>query len=434
MPAQGRLPCNDAGALFRSQQQRGIMVEKHLVHRRTVIQGTLALASAGIAGLRSAPSLAQSTQGVTDSEVLFGALGQLTGPFAFIGAPGRDNMQLAVEKINAAGGINGRKLRLIFEHASTPAESVAAAKKLVENDKVFVLVIASGSTGAAAAADYVRSAQIPTYNTVGATPIIRDPFARNVFHGTIPPASITGQAMIDIAFQAVANATRIGVLAGTYAFPQSHLAEIKPRLEKRGGLEVVVEQFDAAASDFTAQLVSFVRRRVQVVLILGSFTEAGFAIKQAPEKGLTDVRYVVDGSAVNNAIIPLIGADATKNVWGYFNAPYFPAQDDPPIADYRRLLVEKYGALPQGRPNIYDLIGYGSTYILAQVLKKTGRDLSWQRLIESWETLRDAKPSDMGGYDVIFPETVTPTDHQGNKKVASARIINGSWRVVGLAS
>ena len=199
-------------------------------------------------------------------------------------------MQLAMEKINEAGGINGRKLRLIYEHASTPAELVAAAKKLVENDKVFVLVIASGSTGAAAAADYVRSAQIPTYNTVGATPIIRDPFARNVFHGTIPPASVTGQAMIDIGFQAVPNATKVGVLAGTYAFPQSHLAEIKPRLEQARRMEVVVEQFDAAASDFTAQLVSFARQRVQVVLILGSFTEAGFAIKQAPEKGLTDVQ------------------------------------------------------------------------------------------------------------------------------------------------
>ena len=81
------------------------MVEKHLVHRRAVLQGTLALASGGIAGLRSGPLLAQSTQGVTDSEVLIGALGQLTGPFAFIGAPGRDNMALAVEKINDAGGI-----------------------------------------------------------------------------------------------------------------------------------------------------------------------------------------------------------------------------------------------------------------------------------------------------------------------------------------
>ncbi len=349
--------------------------------------------------------------------------------------PGRDNMQMTIDKLNAAGGINGRKLKLLFEQASTPAESVAAAKKLVEDDKVFVLVIATGSTGAAAAADYVRAAKIPTYNTVGATPIIREPFARNVFHGTIPPASITGQALIDIGFQAAPNAKKVGVLAGTYAFPQSHLAEIKPRLEKRGGLEVTVEQFDAAATDYTAQLVSFTRHQVELVIILGSFKEAGFAIKQAPEKGLTDAIFVVDGSAVNNAIVPIIGADNTKNVRGYFNAPYFTTQDDPPIANYRKLLVDKYGGtLPQGRPNIYDLIGYGSTYVLAQVLKKAGRDLSWDGVIGAWETIKDAKPSDLGGYDVIFPETVTPTDHQGNKKVASAKIVNGQWRVVGLAS
>jgi branched-chain amino acid transport system substrate-binding protein len=407
------------------------MSRSYGISRRSILQGAAVTVAAGAAGFRSSPTFAQATQGVTDNEILIGALGQLSGPFAFIGAPGRDNMQLAIDKINEAGPINGRKLRMIFEHASTPAESVAAAKKLNESDKVFVLVIATGSTGAAAAADYVRADGIPTYNTVGATPIIRNPFARNVFHGTITDAGGSGQGMIDIAFRAVPNATKIGILAGTYAFPQSHLAEIQPRLAKRGGVEVVVEQFDAAARDYTAQLISFARQRVQVVLILGSFTEAGFAIKQAPEKGLTNVTYVVDGSAVNNAIIPLIGAENTKNVWGYFNAPYFPTQTEPPMANYRRILTEKYGQPPVGRPNIYDLIGYGCTYVLAQVIKKAGRDLTRDSLIKAWETIKDAKPSDMGGYDVIFPETVTPTDHQGNKLVAPARIVDGSWRVVG---
>ncbi len=407
------------------------MSRSYGISRRSIVQGAAASVAAGAVGFRSGPAFGQATQGVTDNEILIGALGQLSGPFAFIGAPGRDNMQLAIDKINEAGAINGRKLRMIFEHASTPAESVAAAKKLNENDKVFVLVIATGSTGAAAAADYVRADGIPTYNTVGATPIIRNPFARNVFHGTITDAGGSGQGMIDIAFRAVPNATKIGILAGTYAFPQSHLAEIQPRLAKRGGVEVVVEQFDAAARDYTAQLISFARQRVQVVLILGSFTEAGFAIKQAPEKGLTNVTYVVDGSAVNNAIIPLIGAENTKDVWGYFNAPYFPTQTEAPMANYRRILTEKYGQPPVGRPNIYELIGYGCTYVLAQVIKKAGRDLTRDSLIKAWETIKDAKPSDMGGYDVIFPETVTPTDHQGNKLVAPARIVDGSWRVVG---
>src|SRR2546423_899278 len=140
-----------AGALSQSQCVRETMIDKHLFRRRAVLQGGLALASTGIAGLPAMPAHAQAAPGVTDGEVLIGALGQLTGPFAFIGAPGRDNIQLAVEHLNAAGGVNGRKLRLIYEHASTPAGSVAAAKKLVENDKGFVLLIARGSTRAAAA-------------------------------------------------------------------------------------------------------------------------------------------------------------------------------------------------------------------------------------------------------------------------------------------
>src|SRR5262245_5984117 len=238
------------------------------LNRRVLLHTALtSLAAASFGGI-AGPADAQERQGITDNEILIGALGQLTGPFAFIGAPARDGMQLAIEKLNQAGPINGRRLRLTFEHAATPAESVAAAKKLTENDKVFLLVIASGSTGAAAAADYVRSANIPTYNIFGATAIIREPFARNVFHGSMPDAGASGEGMIEQALKAVPNAKKVGILAGTYAFPQSNLKAIQPRLERRG-VEVVVEQFDAAARDFTAQLVSFARQRVPVIMILG---------------------------------------------------------------------------------------------------------------------------------------------------------------------
>ena len=116
------------------------MIQRKLIHRRGILRGATALAAAGLVGGRSKSALAESAQGVSDNEILIGALGQLNGPFAFIGVPGRDNMQITIDKLNAAGGINGRKLKLLFEQASTPAESVAAAKKLVEDDKVFVLV------------------------------------------------------------------------------------------------------------------------------------------------------------------------------------------------------------------------------------------------------------------------------------------------------
>src|SRR5262249_59915827 len=115
------------------------MADKHLVHRRAILGGMAGLATAGVAGLRPGPLLAEATQGVTDNEILIGALGQLTGPFAFIGAPGRDNIQMAIEHLNAAGGGNRRKVRPIYGHASTPADAVAAAHDPLANAQGFLL-------------------------------------------------------------------------------------------------------------------------------------------------------------------------------------------------------------------------------------------------------------------------------------------------------
>lgn len=378
--------------------------------------------------LLSGMTSAFAQQGVTAQEITIGALGPLTGSTAFIGAPARDSMQMAVDAINKGGGINGRKLKLVFEHAFSPAESVAAAKKLVEQDKVFVLVLASGSTGAAAAADYVRSVGIPTYNLFGSTPVIREPFAANVFHGAIASTEVTaGSLVAQLARAGEKKPQRVGVLAGTYAYPQANLALLKPMLEKQG-MPITLETFDQNAKDFTAQLVSFTRAKVDALVILGSFTEAGFAIKQAPQVGLVNVRWVLDGSAVNNAIIPIIGnADGIR---GYYNAPYYPGQVAKPMEDFEALWKTTYGVPPQGRPNMFDLLGYGSTYVLAQAIQAAGNDLTWKGLIGKWENLKQAVPSKLGGYDVIYPESYTPQDHQGNKLLGSTEVVKNKWVVI----
>src|SRR5690606_25327954 len=121
--------------------------------------------------------------------------------------------------------------------------------------------------------------------------------------------------------------TKIGLLAGTYAFPQATLKALEALLKEKK-IDYVVEQFDQAARDFTAQLVSFARNKVDAVIVAGSFSEAGFAIKQSKDVGLANVRWVLDGSATNRAIVPIIGnADGIR---GYFNAPYFPGQNAAP--------------------------------------------------------------------------------------------------------
>ncbi|MGE0039188.1 MAG: ABC transporter substrate-binding protein [Xanthobacteraceae bacterium] len=385
-----------------------------------------ALTLLGLAAAVQLPRLAIAQDpGVTANEIVVGAIGALTGPTAFIGTPGRDGMTLAFNEINARGGVCGRKFRLQFEHASTPAESLAAVKKLVEQDKVYLLVLASGSTGAAAAAAYVREVGMPTYNLYGSTPIIREPFSKNVYHGAIVPVDVQGEDLISMFYDGGHVPKKVGVLAGTYAFPQALLKSVE-QLLKAKKLDYSVEQFDQSARDFTSQLVALSRQKVDTILILGSFSEAGFAIKQGREIGLSQVRWVLDGSAVSRAIIPIIGnADGVR---GYFNTPYFPGQS-PAVREFEARLKTFLGSMPQGRPNNYDMIAYGSAYVVALAVQATGCQLTRAKLLEAWSNLKDAGPTKLGGLDVTFPESFSPNDHQGNYRLGAAIVKNGQWEV-----
>ncbi len=239
--------------------------------------------AAGVLGTWPGQAFADEKQGITDTEILIGALGPITGPTAFIGGPARDGMALAIEKINEAGPINGRKLRLVYEHAATPAESVAAAKKLTESDNVYHSRFGVGQHWRGCGRRLRAVCEDPDLQHLRRKPIIREPFARNVSHGSMPDPVVTAREWSTRCSRRCRTSKKVGVLAGTYAFPQANLKAMMPILQKRN-LEVVLEQFDAAATDYTAQLVSFARQRVQAIIVLGSFTEAGFAIKQAPSR------------------------------------------------------------------------------------------------------------------------------------------------------
>ncbi len=397
--------------------------------RRKILKGlgsgAAALAGSGIVGGLRRAAWAEVGPGVTDQEVLIGALGPLTGPFGFIGGPGRDGLNMGFAEINGHGGINGRRIKMLFENALTPAESVAAAKKLVEEDKVLALILASGSTGAAAAADYVRQVGVPTYNIFGSTPIIRNPFAKNVFHGAIPEIEVSARALVEQLYDG-ANPKHIGILAGTYAFPQVTKKGVADILTQRK-VPFVIQEFDAAARDYTAQIEAFARAGVDGIVVAGSFSEAGFAIKQGKDRGL-DVQWVIDGSAVNRAIIPIIGdADGIR---GYFNAPYFPGQKAKPIEEFdARLTKFLGGSLPQGRPNAYDIVGYGSAYVISEAMQAAGKNLSTASLIDAWSNLKGATASKLGGLDVTFPESFSATDHQGNRMIGGAIVRDGAWLV-----
>lgn len=397
-------------------------IASRLVRAATMLVAFLAIVFGTVA-------MASAEPGVTDDEVVIGAFGPLTGPSAWIGLSARDGMQLAVREINENGGVNGRQIRLVFEGATTPADSIAAAKKLIEQDQVFAVVIAAGSTGAAAAADYLREAAVPTYNIVGATPRIREPFARNIFHGVYPDARKLAAFFTEEI--ARTEPESVAILTGSYELPQAVLAGLSPLLEEKGIAVATLQTFDHGTRDFTAQILAVLSADPDVVVFLGNAAEAGLAIKQGPELGLVDKSWIVDVAAITRAT-PQVAGPAAEGVRGVWLFPYFHDEEAAPMAEFDRKWREAYGQPAAGRPSYIDLVGYGDMYVMALAIREAGEELTRDGLIDTWEKAQDLKPSDMGPFasDIIFPESFSETDRDGNTTHSTVEIRDGRWQVL----
>jgi branched-chain amino acid transport system substrate-binding protein len=95
-----------------------------------------------LASLAAATSMtAAQQQGISKNEILLGTIQDLSGPLAGYGKQARNGMQLAIDEVNEQGGIHGRKIKLLVEDSSyDPKKAVLAAQKLVQQDKIFMMV------------------------------------------------------------------------------------------------------------------------------------------------------------------------------------------------------------------------------------------------------------------------------------------------------
>src|SRR3979411_1422730 len=116
----------------------------------------------GALALTHLPASAQTkvtSEGISPTEIVIGTHQDLSGPIKVWGVPVSNGMKMAVEEINAAGGINGRKLKMILEdNGYDPKKAVLASQKMVERDKVFAMIGGMGSAPTLAAQDILFDA------------------------------------------------------------------------------------------------------------------------------------------------------------------------------------------------------------------------------------------------------------------------------------
>ena len=275
--------------------------------------------------------------------IRIGSFLAMTGGAAFLGDPEQKTLELYVEKLNAAGGLLGRKLQLIAYDSAGDAEKARTfAKRLIEQDKVDLIVGGSTTGETMAVVPIVEQAGIPFISLAGAVVII-EPVKKWVFKTPHTDRMACEKIFIDMKAR---GATRVGLISGAGGFDKSMRAECM-KVAKDRGIEVVADEtYGAADTDMTAQLTK-IRQNPQVQAVLNAGFGQGPAIvtKNYRQIGMTVPLYQSHGVA-SKEFIKLAG-EAAEGV--RLPAAALLVSDKLPDSDPQKIVVAHYTREYQAR-------------------------------------------------------------------------------------
>ncbi|WP_211454068.1 amino acid ABC transporter substrate-binding protein [Collimonas antrihumi] len=247
-------------------------------------------------------------------EVLLGASVQLTGPVANTGRYYRDAYQLAIDKINAAGGvkIGGQPHKLVlrlYDNQSDVNLSVRQYTRLVTEDKVNLLLGPFASNFALADSAVSEKYKIPMVEGGGASDQI---FARkfNYIFGTLAPASNYFGSTVEMLKSLKPEPKSVALLYADDAFDVSVAEGTRPKL-KQAGLNVVMdERYSTNATDFNSLLSQIKSKNVDVVLVAGHETEILNFVRQAKSLAVAPKLYSFTVGVPSEDFRKALGKDA----------------------------------------------------------------------------------------------------------------------------
>ncbi|HXE69783.1 MAG TPA: ABC transporter substrate-binding protein [Hyphomicrobiaceae bacterium] len=390
-----------------------------------------ALWKASLAGvvltLAVGPTFAQTkvtNQGISADEIVIGTHQDLSGPIKGWGVPVSNGMKLAVDEINAAGGVHGRKLKLILEDSGyDPKKAVLATQKMIEKDKIFVNLGSMGSPTVLAAQDITLDAGVLQLFPLTAAEFTfkvdpAKPQERLKFNNLLPYVEST-RAAVKYMIES-SGFKKPCILHQDDEYGKNVLDGFTQQLTAMKMQPASVTSYKRGASDFSAQVAKMKADGCDLVLLGAIIREPIGAMGEAKKLGW-DVTFL-GATPVNVLEVPALGKDVVEGLYsaGAFEIPYEDTAKGK-VKDW----LDSYRKAYNAAANTQAIIGYNAVMTLAHYLKLAGKDLSGDKLLaalESGEVYQDLFGSP--------PTKFSKSDHLATTITSVQQVKNGRWVVV----
>ena len=384
---------------------------------------TLGLAVGALA-LTHLPASAQTkltNEGISPTELVIGTHQDLSGPIKVWGVPVSNGMKMAVEEINAAGGINGRKLRMILEDNSyDPKKAVLATQKMIERDKVFAMVGPMGSATVLAAQDILFEAGVLQLFPLTAAEFTfkfdpSKPQERLKFNNLLPYVEST-RAALKYMMEAK-NFKKPCLMHQDDEYGRSVLQGFNEQLEAMKVTPASVTSYKRGASDFSAQIAKMKSDGCDMVLLGTVIRETIGAMSEARKLGW-DVTFL--GATPTNVLeVPALGKDTVEGLYAAsgFEIPYEDTAKGK-VKDWLANYKKAFGI----DANTQAIIGYNAIMTFAYYADKAGKDLTGQKMLDELES--GDKFLDIFNSP---PTKFSKTNHLANTVTQVQQIQKGRW-------
>lgn len=360
------------------------------------------------------PATAGETTGLADDSIKVGVMGPFSGNAASY-SKAEIGMLAYYDKINDEGGVHGRKLVAIQEDtACDPAKGLAAVKKLIYQDEVFMLHGNSCSGVALAIRPIVEEAGLPWVIAHAASDSISNPLAPNIFHG-LPTGSANGRAMAQFVLSRP-DTERVAIIEHSNDWAHSYADPAREYLEEHGVKPVAELTMERGQTDATAQILKL--REANPDFIIAALYEAETAIflRDLKKYGMGDIPIMgTAGTDLENTLKRVGDFDTVKNYFVIHS--YVDSLDGPKLKPWGEMIKKYY---PDEELSTFSFASIGSAIAVVEALKNAGPDLTRSKFVAALENIHGLETGILSE-----PITFTHEDHQGVKGSAVAGFVDG---------